>query len=579
MRRMLHLVSACIWTAAFVAADFDPPLPGDDGYGCDAVTTGVCWYNCTVSAGFWKTHSETWPPGLAADDFYLSGTTWLGQFEFSSTQSGCYFKLAHQYVAAVLNWIINENISLAIKQAVNVSTHAFEVYSPSTMDGGTFCSDAGNTIHDILASFNGGNQELHHCIDDILCDADRCTIDFRDHDTGECSFQPNPCSDSSPCTADSCDVISQQCVHVVTICTDGLACTVDQCLEGGGCAFIPVDCDDGNPCTIDDRCEPLTGECVYAHTNCSDDDPCTEDEHCDTSTGQCVFTLASWCTSSEVAEPTSSSDSGCDDGNECTVNDRYDVSLQACVYDEKDCSNGDPCSIHTCAVPNGTCIHAPKSCQPHDACMEGGCNNVTGDCESFPLVCPDEDGDSCTIEVCNVLTGQCETEFFPVDDGDPCTDDTCIDGFPVNFPKDCNDFDPCRIDACSEGVCTHTPRPRPRNCYNATCAPCDPEQEEDCIRFDEYRIAYRWAPRCFPPPTPPPYEPPPFPPVPPPTPPPPPVLYLLFLLLIPVVLVPLWAWWWSRRSRRTVTTVTAQWTANAAARPNGRETEIIEEDE
>ena len=52
--------------------------------------------------------------------------------------------------------------------------------------------------------------------------------------------------------------------------------------------------------------------------------------------------------------------------------------------------------------------------------------------EGPPIGCEDDgdcdDGDPCTIDSCNVDTGECSNEELDCDDGDQCTADFCIDG-------------------------------------------------------------------------------------------------------------------------------------------------------
>ncbi len=83
---------------------------------------------------------------------------------------------------------------------------------------------------------------------------------------------------------------------------------------------------------------------------------------------------------------------------------------------DADCGDGDPCTTDTCDVLTGICSHAPIP----------GCCESNGDCDDQNL---------CTLDLCdggvceNVYDGAapgCCQEDVDCDDGDPCTDDVCF---------------------------------------------------------------------------------------------------------------------------------------------------------
>ncbi len=158
----------------------------------------------------------------------------------------------------------------------------------------------------------------------VACDdGDPCTADACSAETGGCVFTPTPgaacsdgdrcsvgevcvqlpgtpaltcqgqpkCADADPCTADLCDQETGACSHPPIVCDDGNPCTADAC-QGGVCvttAFAGIPCDDGNRCTSGDTCVAGSSGlpvCVGQAISCDDGNPCTADA-CDPITGSC----------------------------------------------------------------------------------------------------------------------------------------------------------------------------------------------------------------------------------------------------------------------------------------------------
>ena len=96
-------------------------------------------------------------------------------------------------------------------------------------------------------------------------------------------------------------------------------------------------------------------------------------------------------------------------------------------------------------------------------CSVAACNLSTGLCELRPAMdgVPCDDGDTCTAQdVCTF--GECLGATRSCDDGNPCTDDSCdiLSGGCVNAPNEgtCDDGNLCTMDdACVAGVCTGQP--------------------------------------------------------------------------------------------------------------------------
>jgi hypothetical protein len=120
-------------------------------------------------------------------------------------------------------------------------------------------------------------------------------------------------------------------------------------------------CNDNNACTMDDVC--YYGACKGTPKNCSDGNACTIDR-CDKETGACIYTAKV-----------------CDDHNSCT---------------KDTCDPATGCKFTP--VQDGTACDDHNLCTTGDACYSGVCKGKSISCD---------DGDSCTIDYCNPITGSC----------------------------------------------------------------------------------------------------------------------------------------------------------------------------
>jgi hypothetical protein len=111
----------------------------------DSATTTVhvtvdCDHGCTLTQGYWKTHSEfgpapydnTWAklPNGASTTFFLSGQTWYQVF-WTAPAGNVYYQLAHQYMAAVLNKLNGASSTSAVDAAITAATGFFNTYTPA----------------------------------------------------------------------------------------------------------------------------------------------------------------------------------------------------------------------------------------------------------------------------------------------------------------------------------------------------------------------------------------------------------------------------------------------------------------
>ena len=198
-----------------------------------------------------------------------------------------------------------------------------------------------------------------------------------------------------------------------------------------------------NACTCPNQCD-IAGACV-GDGEAKADDPCLGCDLGADPVGWTFFDGAS-----------------CDDGDLCTEADTCNAG--ACAGTDKTCpDDGDICTVDVCAPLTGSCglpYTDGAACDDGDLCTVGDACQ-TGVCvPTGPAVCGD-DGDACTEDICDPLTGGCgvlRPLGFPCDDGDACTTvDTCDAGACVgSVPVQCaSDGDPCTNAACDSatGAC------------------------------------------------------------------------------------------------------------------------------
>ncbi|MFT7621077.1 MAG: outer membrane protein OmpA-like peptidoglycan-associated protein [Myxococcota bacterium] len=283
----------------------------------------------------------------------------------------------------------------------------------------------------------GGCNDGNSCTTDSWSQATCSCMHTPINGPGCCDAPAAGCSDGDPCTTDQWSTVTCQCVYTPN--------------GAPGCCQPPANgCADNNPCSIDQWSLALCA-CVYTPTDgpdcceppangCNDGDLCTNDQWSQ-ATCQCVFTPTGGPNCCE--EPAG----GCTDGNVCTT-DQWSQTTCQCVYtpiaspecceepaggcpnngcleggwNEDTCScdttpnpgacdDGDPCTADTCDEATGECGAGP-TCLAPDACSEVACDSATGECKPpTSKVCPD-DGNFCTIGMCQPSSGGCEQVDF-----------------------------------------------------------------------------------------------------------------------------------------------------------------------
>ncbi|MCR4369007.1 MAG: hypothetical protein NUV67_03830 [archaeon] len=136
----------------------------------------VC--GCTLTQGYWKTHSEygpapsddTWAllPSGADTVFYLSDMTYHEVMN-TPVKGNVYYQLAHQYIAAVLNGLDGAPYPAEVSDAISDATALFNTYSPT--DTAAWKGKQGerqlfNSLASTLASYNEGDIGPGHCDED-----------------------------------------------------------------------------------------------------------------------------------------------------------------------------------------------------------------------------------------------------------------------------------------------------------------------------------------------------------------------------------------------------------------------------
>lgn len=134
--------------------------------------TVPCVAGCTLTQGYWKTHSEfgpapydaTWAllPTGASTSFYLSGQTWYEVFWTPPAGGNRYYQLAHQFMAARLNVLNGAATTSEVDAALAWAEAFFNTYTPTSALSPAVRSAATSNAS-ILDSYNNGVTGPGHC--------------------------------------------------------------------------------------------------------------------------------------------------------------------------------------------------------------------------------------------------------------------------------------------------------------------------------------------------------------------------------------------------------------------------------
>jgi hypothetical protein len=133
---------------------------------------------CTLTQGYWKTHSEygpapydeTWGmlPDGADTEFFLSGMTYYEVLNTPPAGGNAYYQLAHQYIAAELNKLAGADFTDA-QDAFDDATALFETYTPAeigALRGNNALRQEFISLAGTLADYNEGIIGPGHCDDE-----------------------------------------------------------------------------------------------------------------------------------------------------------------------------------------------------------------------------------------------------------------------------------------------------------------------------------------------------------------------------------------------------------------------------
>jgi hypothetical protein len=238
-----------------------------------------------------------------------------------------------------------------------------------------------------------------------------------------------------------------------------------------GCACAQLTCDDGDVCNGAEAC--TAGVCGPGTApSCDDGNACTTDD-CEPATG-CRHAAVSGCSSCASAAE-------CDDGNACNGLETCEAGVCHTGPAPVCTSDGNPCTTESCdpltgcgsrAVADGASCGDGNACNGAELCGGGACQPGT------PLAC--DDANTCTIDTCDAVGG---CAHRTLGDGAPCASDSgfcagtdvCLAGTcVVGTPPSCDDTNTCSVDSCDDvlGRCAH----------EALAGCC--QSDEDCADSD-----------------------------------------------------------------------------------------------
>ncbi len=159
-------------------------VTNDNGYTGSAEWTidiDVPCGGCTLTPGYWKTHSERGPAPYddtwamladgASTPFFLSGLTYYVVLWTPPSGGNAYYILAHAYIAAQLNVLNGVSIPADVQAAFNAATTLFNTKTPAQV-----AALKGKPRNDILAlatlldNYNNGLVGPGHCSEETDTD-------------------------------------------------------------------------------------------------------------------------------------------------------------------------------------------------------------------------------------------------------------------------------------------------------------------------------------------------------------------------------------------------------------------------
>lgn len=156
-------------TATFTTNDTE--TTDDDSQTVTATVT--CDNSCTLTQGYWKTHSSYGPApyddawGVLADGadtaFFLSGQSYY-EVLWTPPAGNAYYILAHQYIAAELNMLNGSSVTPEVQAAFDDATALLSAYTPDqvgALKGKQ--KKAWSDLAAVLDAYNNGYIGPGHC--------------------------------------------------------------------------------------------------------------------------------------------------------------------------------------------------------------------------------------------------------------------------------------------------------------------------------------------------------------------------------------------------------------------------------
>lgn len=158
-------------TASFVTKDTG--TTGEDSWSIPVFVP--CDVGCTLTPGYWKTHSiygpapydDTWAQIGEDTPFFLSGQSYYEVLWTNPKGGNAYYILAHAYIAAGLNELNGADFTAA-QAAYEAATDLFNTYTPDDVAGlkgknGKETRDEFIALAQILDDYNNGLIGPGHC--------------------------------------------------------------------------------------------------------------------------------------------------------------------------------------------------------------------------------------------------------------------------------------------------------------------------------------------------------------------------------------------------------------------------------
>lgn len=136
----------------------------------------TCGEGCTLTPGYWKTHSmygpapydATWAMIGEDTPFFLSGQSYYEVLWTSPSGGNAYYILAHAYIAAELNQLNGASIPDDVLAAWNEATGLFSTYTPDEVaalkgNNGKELRAQFIGLAEILDNYNNGLTGPGHC--------------------------------------------------------------------------------------------------------------------------------------------------------------------------------------------------------------------------------------------------------------------------------------------------------------------------------------------------------------------------------------------------------------------------------